>query len=101
MSTGFPLLVQKFDRNHDGKLDREEFTAFLQGFTKDVSAKISTDILLFSFIIPLLVGASRRTTEKIPKVGTLVRRIPNSLYSSVVTTLIVMVGTRFRGSLRL
>jgi hypothetical protein len=89
--------VQKFDRNHDGKLDREEFTAFLQSFTKNVSAKISTNILIFSFLIPLLVGATRRITERIPKVGQIVRRIPNVIFSSLVTTAIITLGTHWRG----
>ena len=91
------MCYQKFDKNHDGKLDRDDFTAFLQSFTKNVSTRISTNILIFSFVLPLLVGATRRFTERLPKVGALVRRIPNVIFSSLVTAAFVMLGTHLRG----
>ncbi|KAG0596604.1 hypothetical protein M758_UG269600 [Ceratodon purpureus] len=90
-------MLKKFDKNHDGKLDRDDFLAFLQSFTKNVSTRISTNILIFSFVLPLLVGATRRFTERLPKVGALVRRIPNVIFSSLVTAAFVMLGTHLRG----
>lgn len=47
---------QQFDKDNDGKLNRDEFAAFLQGFTKKETTRITTNILLFSFLIPLMVS---------------------------------------------
>lgn len=91
-------IIQEFDKDHDGKLDRDEFADFLQGFTKKETTRISTNVL-FSFLIPLLVDGTRQVTEKIPKIGGIVRVVPPVIFSSVVTTAIVLLGTHFRGSI--
>lgn len=91
--------IQEFDKDHDGKLDRDEFADFLLGFTKKETTRISTNVLLFSFLIPLLVDGTRQVTEKIPKIGGIVRVVPPVIFSSVVTTAIVLLGTHFRGSI--
>lgn len=96
---GMAWQFQEFDKDHDGKLDRDEFADFLQGFTKKETTRISTNILLFSFLLPLLVDGTRQVTEKIPKVGRVVRVVPPAIFSSVVTTAIIMLGTHFRGSM--
>jgi len=91
------ICAQKFDGDHDGRLDHDEFVAFLKSFTKNVSSKIGTNILIFSFVVPLLVLAARRITEEIPKVGVIVKRIPDVVFTPVATTAIVMLGTHYRG----
>lgn len=77
-------------------LDREEFSTFIETFTKNVSARVSTNILLFSFVIPTIVVLSRPGAEQLPLVGPVVRRAPNPLYSAVMTTLIVFAGSQLR-----
>jgi hypothetical protein len=89
-------LSQTFDRNEDGMLDRTEFAAFLEKFTKNVSAHVSTNILIFSIVIPTIVVWSRPGAESLPLVGPIVRRAPNPIYSAVMTTLIVFAGSQFR-----
>ncbi|KAG0592711.1 hypothetical protein KC19_1G275300 [Ceratodon purpureus] len=92
-------MFEQFDKDNDGKLEKEEFAAFLQGFTKKETTRITTNILLFSFLIPLLVDGTRQITERIPKVGGVVQIVPQAVFSSVVTTAIVLLGTQFRGSM--
>jgi hypothetical protein len=89
-------LSQTFDRNDDGMLDRTEFAAFLEKFTKNVSARVSTNILIFSIVIPTIVVWSRPGAESLPLVGPIVRRAPKPIYSAVMTTLIVFAGSQFR-----
>ncbi|CAM6025565.1 unnamed protein product [Sphagnum balticum] len=88
--------LETFDRNEDGMLDRTEFAAFLEKFTKNVSARVSANILIFSIVIPTIVVWSRPGAESLPLVGPIVRRAPNPVYSAVMTTLIVFAGSQFR-----
>jgi len=88
---------QEFDKDHDGKVDRDEFADFLQGFTKKETTRISTNVFLL-LPSPLLVDGTRQVTEKITKVGGVERVVPPAIISSVVTTAIVLLGIHFRGS---
>jgi hypothetical protein len=90
---------QQFDKDNDGKLNRDEFAALLQGFTKKETTRITTNILLFSFLIPLMVDGTRQITEQIPKVGKVVQIVPQAIFSFVVITAIVLLGTQFCGSI--
>lgn len=89
-------MQQTFDKNQDGYLDRREFTAFIAEFTKTVSARVSTNILLFSFVIPTIVTLARPGTETLPVVGPLVKKAPAPIYSAVMTALIVFAGNALK-----
>jgi len=89
-------MQQTFDKNQDGFLDRKEFTAFIATFTKNVSARVSTNILLFSFVIPTVVTLARPGAETLPLLGPVVKKAPTPIYSAVMTTLIVFAGSQFR-----
>lgn len=84
------------DKNEDGYLDRTEFTAFIETFLKDVSAQVTTNVLIFSFVIPTVVSLSRPKVEQLPRVGPIVKKVPPSVYSAIVTALIVFIGSKFR-----
>ncbi|KAG0593542.1 hypothetical protein M758_1G329900 [Ceratodon purpureus] len=89
-------LLKTFDKNDDGMLDRSEFTAFIETFTKNVTARVSTNILLFSFVIPTIVTLARPGAETLPLLGPAVKRTPKPIYSAIMTTLIVFAGSQFR-----
>ena len=89
-------LLQVNDKNHDGYLDRNEFNAFIETFTKNVSARVGTNILVFSFVIPTIVTLSRPRAELLPGIGPIVKKTPPSIYSAIMTTLIVFIGSRLR-----
>lgn len=91
--------LQEFDKDHDGKLNRGELADFLQGFTTKETTRISTNVLLFFFLIPLLEDRTRQVTEKIPKVGGVMRVVPPAIFSSVVTIAIILLNRHFRGSM--
>lgn len=84
------------DKNEDGYLDRTEFTAFIDTFLKDVSAQVTTNVLIFSFVVPTIVSLSRPKVEQLPRVGPIVKKAPPPLYSAILTTLIVFIGSRLR-----
>jgi hypothetical protein len=84
-------MQQTFDKNNDGMLDRSEFTAFIETFTKNVTARVSANILLFSFVTLARPGA-----ETLPLIGPAVKRTPKPIYSAIMTTLIVFAGSQFR-----
>jgi len=90
------VLLKTYDKNDTGTLDRTEFTAFIESFTKTVTTRVSTNILLFSFVIPTIVVMSRPGAEQIPVVGPIVKRAPNPIYSAIMTTLIVFAGSTLR-----
>lgn len=89
-------LLKLSDKNEDGTLDRNEFNTFLETFTKTVSGRVSTNILLFSFVIPTIVTLSRPRAEQLPIVGPVVKQAPAPIYSALMTTLIVFIGGQFK-----
>lgn len=89
-------MQQLSDKNEDGTLDRNEFNTFLETFTKTVSGRVSTNILLFSFVIPTIVTLSRPRAEQLPIVGPVVKQAPAPIYSALMTTLIVFIGGQFK-----
>ncbi|XP_024369682.1 uncharacterized protein [Physcomitrium patens] len=89
-------LLKTYDKNNDGMLDRNEFNAFIETFTKNVSARVSTNILLFSFVIPTIVTLARPGAEQLPLLGPAVKRAPTPVYSAIMTMLIVFAGSQFR-----
>lgn len=82
---------QEFDTNQNGVLDREEFAAFLERFTKNVSSGVTKSLLIYA-AAPLLAMLAKRATEQLPRVGPVVRQIPNFFYATVVTTAVAILG---------
>lgn len=89
-------LLKINDKNDNGYLDRNEFNAFIETFTKNVSARVSTNILIFSFVIPTIVSLSRPRVEELPGLGPIVKKAPPPIYSAIMTTLIVFIGSQFK-----
>ncbi|KAH7282806.1 hypothetical protein KP509_35G048100 [Ceratopteris richardii] len=83
-------MLKTFDTNKDGALDREEFAAFIHKFTSKVAKKVGKNILIFAIIAPLLAFATKRATEDLPRVGKIVRKIPNAVYASIVTAAVLL-----------
>ncbi|KAL3689126.1 hypothetical protein R1sor_015435 [Riccia sorocarpa] len=84
--------LETFDTNSNGVLDREEFAAFLEKFTSDLYVGLSRNIFIFGIGAPLLALVAKRATEQIPSVGPVVKRIPNFIYASVLTTAVAFLG---------
>jgi hypothetical protein len=91
-------LLRTFDQNQDGFLDRNEFTAFIGEFTKNVTARVSATILIFSFVIPTIVSLARPGAETLPLLGPVVKKAPAPIYSAVMTALVVFAGSQFKGT---
>ncbi|CAM6109253.1 unnamed protein product [Calypogeia fissa] len=83
-------LLEEHDTNKNGYLDREEFAAFLQKFTKTVVTGVTTGLLVYA-AAPLLAMLAKRATESLPRVGPVVQRIPNFFYATVVTTAVTIL----------
>ncbi|KAH6791543.1 Calcium-binding EF hand family protein [Perilla frutescens var. hirtella] len=82
-------LVQESDINLDGALDREEFVKFIRRITKDTFVTVSQGLIITLAVAPTVALLTKRTTENVPGVGKVVEKIPNSVYASLVTLVIV------------
>ncbi|KAL0425503.1 UNVERIFIED_CONTAM: hypothetical protein Sradi_1085100 [Sesamum radiatum] len=82
-------LMQESDINLDGELDREEFVKFIRRLTKDTFFTVSQGLILTLAVAPTVALLTKRTTENVPGVGKVVQKIPNSVYASLVTLVIV------------
>ncbi|KAK6119287.1 hypothetical protein DH2020_046975 [Rehmannia glutinosa] len=82
-------LMQESDINLDGELDREEFAKFIRRITKDTVITVSQGLIITLAVAPTVALLTKRTTENVPGVGKVVQKIPNSLYASLVTLVIV------------
>lgn len=81
--------MQETDINFDGELDREEFVRFMRKITKDTFISISQGLIITLALAPAIALLTKRTTENVPGVGKVVQKVPNSVYASLVTLLIV------------
>lgn len=84
-------MLKAFDTNNDEVLDREEFAAFINKFTSKVAKKVGMNLLIFVVAAPALAFATKRATENIPRVGKIVRKVPNAVYASVVTAVVLLI----------
>ncbi|EPS67982.1 hypothetical protein M569_06791, partial [Genlisea aurea] len=82
-------LIQKCDVNLDGELNRDEFAKFVRYMTKDVFISVSQGLIIALAVAPTVALLTKRTTENIPGVGKVVQKLPNSVYASLVTLVVV------------
>ncbi|PKU63840.1 hypothetical protein MA16_Dca010758 [Dendrobium catenatum] len=85
-----PIFSPKFDWNLDGLLDREEFVEFIQALTADTVTAIGRNLVIALIIAPALALAAKRATEGVPGVGKAVKKVPNSIYASIVTLAVIL-----------
>ncbi|KAG8100892.1 hypothetical protein GUJ93_ZPchr0169g28995 [Zizania palustris] len=90
-------MMNEYDINLDGLLDREEFAEFIRKLTADSLCAISFKLLVTLVAAPALALATKGATEGVPGVGRVVRRVPNSLYASAITLAVVLVQKSAEG----
>ncbi|XP_042496249.1 uncharacterized protein LOC122075326 [Macadamia integrifolia] len=83
-------MMQKYDLNLDGELDREEFEEFIKKLTAETLTVISQNLIIAMLVAPTVALLTKRATEGVPGVGKVVQKIPNAVYASVVTLAVVM-----------
>ncbi|XP_047154911.1 uncharacterized protein LOC124826190 [Vigna umbellata] len=76
---------EKCDINLDGDIDREEFFDFILQMTADTFTVVSQKLIVTMVVAPTVAVATKRATEGVPYVGKVVKKIPNSVYASLVT----------------
>ncbi|KAK3141604.1 hypothetical protein QOZ80_4AG0305070 [Eleusine coracana subsp. coracana] len=90
-------LMDEYDVNLDGLLDREEFAEFIRKLTKDSLCAISLKLVITLVAAPALAMATKNATEGVPGVGKVVRRVPNALYASAITLGVLLVQKSSEG----
>lgn len=83
--------MQKCDINLDGRINRDEFVRFIKEITTDTFVVVTKGLLLTLVVAPTVAVATKRATEGVPGVGKMVQRLPNSIYASLVTLIIVLI----------
>ncbi|XP_072963159.1 uncharacterized protein [Typha angustifolia] len=84
-------MMEDYDINLDGLLDREEFADFIRKLTADSLNAISLKLIIALVVAPSVALMTKRATEGVPGVGKVVQRLPNSVYASIVTLGVVLV----------
>uniref|UniRef100_A0A1D1ZJ75 Calpain-13 n=1 Tax=Anthurium amnicola TaxID=1678845 RepID=A0A1D1ZJ75_9ARAE len=84
-------MMEEYDVNLDGLLDREEFAEFIQKLTADTLTAVSRNLIIALVVAPTMALIAKRATEGVPRVGSVVQRIPNSIYATVVTLAVVLL----------
>ncbi|XP_075493316.1 uncharacterized protein LOC142531141 isoform X1 [Primulina tabacum] len=83
-------LMQEADINFDGELDREEFAESINHITKNIIVTVGQGLIITLAVAPAVALLTKRTTENVPGVGKGVQKVPNAVYASLVTLVIVM-----------
>lgn len=84
-------LMEAYDVNLDGQLNREEFYEFIQKMTAETLSVVSRNMIIAVIMAPVIALLTKRATEGVPHVGKVVQRIPNSVYASIVTLGVVLL----------
>ncbi|XP_008813467.2 uncharacterized protein LOC103724093 [Phoenix dactylifera] len=90
-------MMEEYDVNLDGLLDREEFANFIQKLTADTVISVGQNLLIALVVAPTVALLTKRATEGVPGVGKVVQRIPNSVYASIVALGVVLVQKSSEG----
>ncbi|EFJ27075.1 hypothetical protein SELMODRAFT_172574 [Selaginella moellendorffii] len=85
-------MLDLYDTNRNGVLDRKEFMGFVEKFTGNLAMRLSKNILIFSIAAPCLALLTKSATERVPGVGPVVKKIPSALYASLITTAVAVVS---------
>ncbi|XP_024439697.1 uncharacterized protein LOC7493874 isoform X3 [Populus trichocarpa] len=86
-------MMQACDMNLDGELNHEEFVKFMQQLTADTFIVVSQGLIITLVVAPTVAMATKKATEGVPGVGKVVRKLPTSIYASLVTLAIVWFQT--------
>lgn len=86
-------MMQECDMNLDGELNHEEFVKFMQQLTADTFIVVSQGLIITLVVAPTVAMATKKATEGVPGVGKVVRKLPTSIYASLVTLAIVWFQT--------
>ncbi|CAL9138395.1 unnamed protein product [Musa acuminata var. zebrina] len=78
-------LMQEYDVNLDGLLNREEFAEFIRKLTAETLTAISQSLIIALILAPTIALMTKRATEGVPGVGKMVQKLPNSIYASIIT----------------
>ncbi|XP_028797519.1 uncharacterized protein LOC114753005 [Neltuma alba] len=83
-------VMKECDVNPDGKIDRDEFYEFIKRMTEDTFTRISQGLIVTLVVAPMVALATMRAIEGLPgSIGKIAKKIPKSLYVSLVTLAIV------------
>lgn len=84
------FILQESDIDLNGELDREEFRKFIQQLTKETLIVLSQGLFITLAVAPTIAVLTKRSTEGFPLVGKVIRKVPTSVYASLVTLAIVL-----------
>ncbi|KAI3997746.1 hypothetical protein MKX01_007633 [Papaver californicum] len=84
-------MMETYDMNLDGELDREEFTKFVQKLTTDALKAVSQGLIICLVAAPTIALLTKRATEGVPGVGKVVQKVPSSIYASIMTLAVVLI----------
>ncbi|XP_040999783.1 uncharacterized protein LOC121245926 [Juglans microcarpa x Juglans regia] len=83
-------MMQICDLNLDGEIDREEFVGFILQLTTETLFAVSHGLILTLLVAPSIAVATKNATEGVPGFGKMVKKLPNSVYASLVTLAVVL-----------
>ncbi|GJP56955.1 hypothetical protein CLOM_g16007 [Closterium sp. NIES-68] len=85
-------MMQKFDLNSDGFLDREEFEKFLENFSKNLTRRAVVNAAVVCAAVPTLVFLTKASLKEFEQTHKIGKKIPSSLLACVFTTVFRIAG---------
>ncbi|XAR54268.1 hypothetical protein NMG60_11029324 [Bertholletia excelsa] len=83
-------MMDTCDINLDGGLDRNKFAQFIQQLTEETLVAVSQGLIITLVVAPILATLTKKSTERVPGLGKVVKRLPLSIYVSLVTFAVVL-----------
>ncbi|XP_042471868.1 uncharacterized protein LOC122054106 isoform X1 [Zingiber officinale] len=77
-------MMEQYDMNLDGLIDREEFAELMKKLTKETAKSVGQNLLIGLVLVPTVALIAKRATEGVPVVGRVMQNLPNFVYASIV-----------------
>ncbi|CAI5469049.1 unnamed protein product [Closterium sp. Yama58-4] len=85
-------MLQKFDLNNDGVLDRVEFERFVESFGKNLTRRAIVNAAAVCAAVPALVFLTKASLKEFEPTHKIAKKIPSSLLACVFTTVLKIAG---------
>eukprot|EP01018_Ginkgo_biloba_P001522 Gb_12943 [translate_table: standard] len=84
--------VEAFDKDMNGKLDRDEFAEFVAKYTANMATKISKSMTITAIAAPTVIAlATKKSLERVPGAKEVVSVVPETISVSVMTSLVTLL----------
>ncbi|KAL2319380.1 hypothetical protein Fmac_028349 [Flemingia macrophylla] len=91
-------VMKECDINKDNQIDHDEFFNFIQKMAPETFYVVHKKIITTLVVAPTVATTTKKAAEGVPGIGKLVQRLPNLVYTALMTIAAVWFQESFQDS---